>query len=47
MAEAIGNWKPVQRILKRMEVLTRQMIFGSLPDTRRRKPLTKRVMGLN
>jgi hypothetical protein len=33
--------------LVRMEQVTRLMIFRTLPDTRRRKPLTKRVLGLN
>lgn len=47
MKEAIINWKEAQRILKRMEEISRLLIFGTLPDTRRRKPLTKRVMGVN
>ena len=47
MNKAIINWKEAQRILKRMEEISRSLIFGTLPDTRRRKPLTKRVMGVN
>ena len=47
LAEAIRNWREVERILDRMQQLTRQFIFGTLPDTRRRKPLSKKVLGLN
>jgi hypothetical protein len=47
MKQAIGNWREVQRILVRMQQLSRQFIFSTLPDTRRRKPLTKKVLGLN
>jgi len=47
LAEAIQNWREIERILDRMQQLTRQFIFGTLPDTRRRKPLSKKVLGLN
>lgn len=47
LAEAIKNWREVERILDRMQQLTRQFIFGTLPDTRRRKRLSKKVLGLN
>jgi hypothetical protein len=47
MQEAIGNWRKVQQTLARMEQISRLVIFRTLPDTRRRKPLTKRVLGLN
>ena len=46
LGQAIGNWRETQRLLDRMQQLTRQFIFGTLPDTRRRKPLSKRVLGL-
>lgn len=46
MKEAIEGWRGVEKILDRMQKLTRQRIFGTLPDTRRRKPLTKKVLGL-
>jgi len=29
-----------------MERLSRQILFATLPDTRRRKPLVKKVLGL-
>ena len=47
LVEAIRNWREVERILDRMQQLTRQFIFGTLPDTRRRKPLSKKVLELN
>jgi hypothetical protein len=47
LQEAIENWRQLQAILKQMQVLSRSFIFGTLPDTRRRKRLTKKVLGLN
>ena len=47
LQQAIMNWRELQDILNRMQVLSRSMIFGTLPDTRRRKRLTKKVLGLN
>jgi len=47
MREAIANGREVQRTLKRMEQITRETIFRSLPDTKRRKPLTKKVLALS
>ena len=46
MKDGIANWKKVQNILRRMEQISRSVMFMSLPDTRRRKPLSKKVMGL-
>jgi hypothetical protein len=47
MQAAIVNWRTVQQTLARMEQISRLVIFRTLPDTRRRKPLTKQVLGLN
>ncbi len=47
MHEAIGNWRKARQTLARMEQISRLVIFRTLPDTHRRKPLTKRVLGLN
>jgi hypothetical protein len=47
MQTAIGNWRNVQQTLARMEQISRLVIFRTVPDTRRRKPLTKQVLGLN
>lgn len=46
MKEAIANWHAVQAILLRMEQLSRTVMLKTIPDTRRRKPLSKKVMGL-
>ena len=46
LKEAIANWRQLETALDRMQKLTRQRIFGTLPDTRRRKPLTKKVLDL-
>jgi hypothetical protein len=47
LRQAIENWRELQAALKQMQILSRQMIFGTLPDTRRRKRLSKKVLGLN
>ena len=43
---AIVNWKEVQATLRRMQVLSREVIFSTLPHPPRRKRLGKRVLGL-
>ena len=47
MRDAIANWKETQQTLKRMEEITREIIFLTMPDTKRRKPLTKKTLGLS
>lgn len=47
LREAIENWRQLQVTLQQMQALSRQFLFGTLPDTRRRKRLTKKVLGLN
>ena len=44
--EAIQNRRKLQKTLLKMERLSRQILFKSLPDTRRRKPLPRKVLGL-
>jgi len=46
LREAIDNWKELERILHQMQVLSRQMIFETLPNPSRRKRLGKKVLGL-
>lgn len=46
LQQAITNWREVQAILRRMQVLSRQMIFETLPNPPRRKRLGKKVLGL-
>jgi len=47
LKEAIANWRDAQEILQRMQVLSREIIFGTLPSPPRRKRLGKKVLGLN
>ena len=47
LRDAIDGWREVESTLKRMQQLTRLRIFGTLPETRRRNPLTRKVMGAN
>jgi hypothetical protein len=47
MQEAIENWRQVQQTLKRMEQISREILFATIPEPPRRKPLTKQVLGLN
>lgn len=44
---AIENWKRTQELLRKMQILSRQVLFTTLPEPRRRKRLTIRAMGLN
>jgi hypothetical protein len=46
MEEAIQNWKTTKKIIKHMQQLSREEIFTTFPGTNRRKPLTKRVLGI-
>ena len=46
MRDAIGNWKTIKARLARMEELSRVIIFGTTPDTRRVKRPTKATLGL-
>jgi hypothetical protein len=47
MKTAIDAWREVQTVLKRMEQITRSLIFENTPGPARRKPLTPEVLGLN
>ena len=46
MGKAIEAWRDVQVILKRMEQISRTLIFENTPGPSRRKPLTPKVLGL-
>ncbi len=43
---AIANWRAVQATLRQMQRLSRQELFESLPNPKRRKRLSKKVLGL-
>ena len=47
LKQAIENWRELQEILRRMQALSRQVIFETLPNPPRRKRLGKNVLGLN
>jgi|SRR5208282_1488005 len=46
LRQATENRRNLQKTIAKMEKLSRQILFETLPDTNRRKPLTKRVLGL-
>ena len=46
MQQAIENWKKTKKIIKRMQQLSREQIFTTLPGTKRRKALSKNVLGI-
>jgi hypothetical protein len=43
---AIHNGRTLQKTIAKMERLSRQILFQTLPDTHRRKSLSKKVLGL-
>lgn len=46
MSNAIETWKKTKKIIQRMQQLSREEIFTTLPGTKRLKPLNKKVLGL-
>lgn len=46
LRQAVENRRRLQKTLSVMEKLSRQILFQNEPDTRRRKPLRKKVLGL-
>ena len=46
LKQAIANWRTVQKILRQMQRLSRQELFEAIPGPKRRKKLSKRVLGL-
>jgi 3',5'-cyclic AMP phosphodiesterase CpdA len=47
LKNAIANQRAVQEILAQMHILTLQEMWKQLPETKRRKRLSKKTMGLN
>jgi len=47
MKEAIANWRLVQQTLKRMQQISRLVLFRTIAEPPRRKSLSKKVLGLN
>jgi len=46
LKQAIANWRTVQRTLRKLQQLSREELFGSLPNPQRRKRLGKKALGL-
>jgi hypothetical protein len=46
LQSAISNWREMQRTIKEMQRLSRQVLFETLPHPPRRKKLGKKVLGL-
>ena len=46
LKKAIANWRTVQKTLREMQRLSREELFESLPNPKRRKRLGKKVLGL-
>jgi len=46
LKEAIANWRKLQKTLKPMQRLSRQVLFATVPNPPRRKKLGKKVLGL-
>lgn len=47
MQEAVVNERKLWKTVQQMERISRRIIFASAPDTRRRKRLSKKVLGFN
>ena len=46
LKQAVDNARTLWKTVAEMERVSRQVLFEALPDTRRRKRLSKRVLGL-
>ena len=46
LRKAVQNRRHLQKTIDEMEKLSRQILFETLPDTNRRKPLPKKALGL-
>ncbi len=44
--QAIENRRALHKTIAKMETLSRQILFGRLPDTHRHKSLPRKVLGL-
>ncbi|HEX2713222.1 MAG TPA: DUF6788 family protein [Candidatus Acidoferrales bacterium] len=46
LRKAVENRRRLQETIGKMETLSRQILFRTVADTNRRKPLRKKVLGL-
>ena len=47
MKDAVANQRKLWKTIEKMEKISRRILFGTQPDTRRRKRLSKKVLGTN
>jgi len=47
LRQAVANEQTLRKTVQRMERISRQIIFQTCTDTRRRKRLNKKLLGLN
>jgi hypothetical protein len=46
LKQAIANWRTVQETLRQMQCISREELFSCLPNPKRRKELSKEILGL-
>jgi hypothetical protein len=46
LREAIANWRVLQTQLREMQRLSREELFTTIPGPKRRKSLSKKVLGV-
>lgn len=46
LKKAVDNWHQAQALLKRMQIISRQVLFSTVPHPPRRKTLSKKTLGL-
>ena len=46
MRQAVANQRKLERLVRRMQQLSRQILFAEVPGVDRRKRLSKKVLGL-
>lgn len=47
LGQAVANRRLLAKTIQQMETISRKILFATLPDTRRRKRLASKVLGLN
>ncbi len=45
LKQAVSNQRELRKTIEQMEKISRQLLFQTAADTRRRKPLGKKVLG--
>jgi virulence-associated protein VapD len=47
LRQAVANQRRLEKVVARMQALSRQVLFETIPGVARRKRLSKKVLGLN